>query len=113
MTKLNFPYKDLLPPLTTEETEALRADIKSHGVHTPIVADEDGNILDGHHRYKIDKNAPQRVLKGLSEGEKQAFVFRANFVRRNLTPNQKHKNTICKLPMSTTKKRPLANVPFL
>lgn len=88
MTKLKQPYKDLLPALSSEEYAALKADIKRHGVLHPIVVDEDGNILDGHHRYSIDKNAPQRVVTGLSEAERESFVFRSNFARRNLSPAQ-------------------------
>jgi DNA-binding transcriptional regulator YiaG len=67
----------------------LSADVKEHGVRVPIDVDEEGNILDGHHRYKIDHDCPRRVIKGLTEGEKRAFVFRANFIRRNLSPSQK------------------------
>jgi len=86
---LNSPFSDLLPPLSTDEYEALKADIENNGVLVPIVVDELGNILDGHHRYKIDNNAPRRVVKGLSDAEKQAFTIRANMVRRNLSPAQK------------------------
>lgn len=89
MAKLKSPYKDLLPPLSTEEYEALRADIKANGVRNPVLVDEGDNILDGHHRYEIDHNAPVVVVPGLSTAEKEAFVFRANFVRRNLSPAQK------------------------
>lgn len=81
--------KDILPPLAAQEFSALKADIKENGVRVPIDVDEDGNILDGRHRFKIDKNAPRRVVKGLTAAEKEAFVFRANFVRRNLSPEAK------------------------
>lgn len=80
---------ELLPPLTTDEMKALKADIKANGVRDPIIVDEDGEILDGHHRHRIDKKCPRRVLKGMSAAEKQAFVFCANFNRRNLSPSQK------------------------
>lgn len=83
------PYKDLLPPLSSAEYAALRADIKVNGVREPVLLDEDGNILDGHHRKRIDPNAPTRVIKGLSPEEKRAFVFRSNFCRRNLSPEQR------------------------
>jgi len=87
---LKTPYADLLPPLSTEEFEALKADIKAEGkVLQPVVVDEDGNILDGHHRYKVDKKAPTQTIKGLCEEEKIAYVFRSNFTRRNLSPTQK------------------------
>lgn len=82
-------FDDLLPPLSTEEFDALRADIKANGVLHPIFVDENGEVLDGRHRLKIDPNAPRRVIKGLSPAEKEAFVFRCNFVRRNLSPEQK------------------------
>lgn len=86
--KLKTPYVDLLPPLKTSEREALAADIKANGVLHPVVIDEDGNILDGHHRYAIDRNAPTRVVAGLSEEEKQAYTIRANLTRRNLSVDQ-------------------------
>lgn len=86
--KLKTPYADLLPPLKTSEREALAADIKVNGVIHPVVIDEDGNILDGHHRYAIDCNAPTRIVEGLSEEEKQAYTIRANLARRNLSLEQ-------------------------
>lgn len=86
---LATPYRDLLPPLTTEEREALRASIALEGVREPVMVDEEGNVLDGHHRLAIEPNAPTRVVSGLSSAEKQAFVFQANITRRNLSPSQK------------------------
>ena len=86
--KLKTPYANLLPPLKTSEREALAADIKANGVLHPVVIDEDGNILDGHHRYAIDRNAPTRTVEGLSDEEKQAYTIRANLARRNLSPDQ-------------------------
>jgi len=87
--KYKTPYKDLLPPLSTAEFDALKASVKAEGVRDAIVLDELGNVLDGYHRLKCAPNAPTRVIKGLSEGEKQAFVYRSNFARRNLSTNQK------------------------
>jgi ParB-like chromosome segregation protein Spo0J len=86
--KLKTPYADLLPPLKTSERDALAADIVINGVIHPVVIDEDDNILDGHHRYEIDRNAPTRVVTGLTEDEKQAYTIRANLARRNLSPEQ-------------------------
>ena len=86
--KLKTPYANLLPPLKTSEREALAADIKANGVLHPVVIDEDGNILDGHHRYAICKTAPTVEVSGLSDEEKQAYTIRANLARRNLSPDQ-------------------------
>ena len=47
---LKFPFSDLLPPLSTEEFEALKASIKAEGIRAPIDVDEVGNVLDGFHR---------------------------------------------------------------
>lgn len=86
--RLKTPYSDLLPPLKTSEREALAADIAINGVLHPVVIDEDDNILDGHHRYEIDCNAPTVTVEGLSEDEKRAYTIRANLARRNLTGDQ-------------------------
>ena len=86
---LKQPYRDLLPPLSTTEFEALKASIEKDGVREPIVTDEDGVILDGHHRYIIDPKAPTRVEYGLTENEKVAYVLASNMRRRNLSPDQK------------------------
>ena len=80
---------ELLPPLSTEEFDALKADIKANGVQVPVVVDEDGEVLDGHHRLKCDKKAPRRVIEGMTEGEKLAYVYGANNRRRNLSPAEK------------------------
>lgn len=82
-------YSSVLPPLSTTELEALRCDIAQHGVLVPILVDEEGTILDGHHRFAIDPNAPFKVVSGLSEGEKLACTIRANQSRRNLSFEQK------------------------
>lgn len=85
---IKTPFKDVLPPLKSSELEALTADIKANGVLHPVVIDEYGNILDGHHRYAIDHKAPTRVVSGLSPDEKIAYTIRANLARRNLSSEQ-------------------------
>ena len=82
-------FEELLPPLSTEEFEALKADIAARGVLEPIVVDEDGVVLDGHHRFKADPNAPTRQVLGLTLDEKKALAIRSNLARRNLSPDQK------------------------
>ena len=89
--ELKTPYADLLPPLTSDEFAALKADIKANGVRDPVlIDDEDDNLdWDGHNRYRIDKSAPTTTLRGLAPGEKEAFVYKSNLSRRNLSPEQK------------------------
>ena len=84
---IKTPFDKILPPLSIDEMAALRASINAKGVLNPVLVDEAGNVLDGHHRLKIDPNAPTKVVPGLStDAEKKAFVFQSNNGRRNLTP---------------------------
>src|SRR4051812_43707008 len=39
-----------MPALTTEEYDALKTDIAARGVLVPVVVDQHGRLLDGHHR---------------------------------------------------------------
>jgi hypothetical protein len=92
MTAALAPYQ-LLPVLGFDEYQALRADIEAHGVRVPVDVDEDGNILDGHHRSLIAADlgvdCPRRVIAGLSEAEKVAHALAVNVHRRTLTREQK------------------------
>ena len=89
--KLKTPFADLLPPLSADEFAALKAsDAAGIRERDPALFDEEGNLLDGRHRLKIDPKWPRKVVKGLkTDAEKMAFVFQVNFSRRNLTPDQK------------------------
>ncbi len=88
--KYKTPYKDLLPPLSSEEKAALRASIKDSYVRDAVIINEHNEVLDGHHRLGIDPDAPAQLgPKGMTEAETKAFVFQCNFTRRNLSPEQK------------------------
>jgi len=41
-----------MPPLTAEEYATLKADIAAHGVQVAVEVDDEGNVLDGHHRVR-------------------------------------------------------------
>lgn len=89
-------------PLTAEEMKALEASIKENGILEPIVLDEDGNIIDGHHRQKIaDKlglsDVPTRELEGLDEDQKVAAAKELNFNRRHLNSEEKRQLVIDEL----------------
>lgn len=78
----------LLPPLSADEYAALREDIRGAGVRVPIDVDEDGNILDGHHRKAIADElgveCPERVVRGLPEFAKVDYALSVNLARRHL-----------------------------
>ena len=84
-----------LPNLTEDEYAALVESIREHGYDPahPVVVDEDGNILDGHHRDRAADecgiSAPRVVLPGLTEEQKVEYALRANLQRRHLSQAQK------------------------
>jgi len=82
-----------LPPLSTEEYNNLKADIKANGLREPIITDTDDNTLDGFNREQICKELrikPTRVAMEFgSEAEKMAFVIRVNRNRRQLSSDQR------------------------
>ena len=60
---------------TPENLEMIRASIEATGYITPIIVDEDKNILSGHGRYAVLESGEIEVLQivGLSEAEKKKF----------------------------------------
>jgi len=93
MIKATGPYQ-LLDPLSEEDFAALEADILERGVLVAIEFDEDGNVLDGHHRLAICKkhgieDYPKIVRTGWTEEQKRTHSRRMNLARRQLTREQK------------------------
>jgi SAM-dependent methyltransferase len=86
----NPPPYQLLPALTPEEYAALKADIAKRGVLVPVEKDEDGNIIDGHHRDIIARElgvpCPEVVRHFGSEREKREHAILMNLARRHLDP---------------------------
>lgn len=79
----------LLPNLTGDEMDSLRESIRARGVQIPVEVDEDGAILDGHHRAfiadELGIDYPTIVRAGLSEPEKLEHIFELNIARRNMS----------------------------
>ena len=92
--RIKKAYAEYLLGLSPTESDELKASIRADGVHVPIDVDEDGYVLDGNHRQKfsqsiLKKDAPFRVISGLAEDEKEAYIYRANLSRRHITPEQR------------------------
>ncbi len=84
----------VLPPLSEDEYHELKADIKSRGVLVPVEYDEDGNVLDGHHRVRACAELgitawPRLVRIGFSEEEKRYHARKLNSARRQMTQDQR------------------------
>lgn len=82
----------LLPPMSQSEYLALLEDIRVHGVIVPVIVDEEGNLIDGHHRARaceeLGIDCPTVVRKFDSEEEKQVMAMALNMNRRHLSPEQ-------------------------
>jgi site-specific DNA-methyltransferase (adenine-specific) len=80
----------VLPPLAPEARQALAEDIRRHGVLVAVEVDEEGNVLDGHHRVELAVELgieyPVVVRAGLSETERVEHALRLNLLRRHLGP---------------------------
>jgi ParB-like chromosome segregation protein Spo0J len=83
----------VMPDLSPEEYETLKADIAAHGVLMPIEVDGEGNIIDGFHRKKICDElgieCPEQKRAGLNDAEKLERAFQVNVARRHLSGAQK------------------------
>lgn len=83
----------LFPNLTADEMEALTADIRERGVMIPVEFDENGDILDGHHRAQIADSLgieyPKVVRSGWSEDQKLVHVVALNAHRRQLSATER------------------------
>lgn len=83
------PLCTLFPRLTGQEFEALRDDIKAHGLRSPIVLHQ-GMILDGGNRYRACLDAGVKPHFVEFDGESiGAFVASVNLHRRHMTPGQR------------------------
>src|SRR5699024_6980624 len=82
-----------MPPLTPEEYTALEASILEHGILSPVITDENGVILDGHHRSKIasehNLSCPKQIVYGKTDTEKRTMALSLNLDRRHLNREQK------------------------
>jgi ParB-like chromosome segregation protein Spo0J len=91
--KIDEEYARLVPPLTEKEYQGLKLSIEVDGQHYPIVVNEQGILLDGHHRYRACKELkiePEIELKSSSTKLKEMeFVVDSNLKRRHLNDFQK------------------------
>ena len=82
------PYALLVPPLSEEEYDGLKADIKENGLMYPVMVDEDDLVLDGVHRTRIcdELGIPcdAIVVTGKTDEEKRTIALGLNLKRRHL-----------------------------
>jgi ParB-like chromosome segregation protein Spo0J len=86
--RVNPEYEKLLPQMSDEEFAELKASIQTEGQHYPIVANENLEVLDGHHRFKacteLGIEPDFEVRKFEDKLHEKKFVIEANLRRRHL-----------------------------
>lgn len=83
----------MFKPLSQAIDAALRASIQRFGVIVPIVVDQDGQVIDGHHRrhiaLELDAECPQITRQVASADEAREIAVTLNADRRQLTLEQR------------------------
>jgi DNA methylase/ParB/Sulfiredoxin domain len=91
--KIDKEYAKLVPPLTDKEYEGLKLSIEVDGQHHCITINEDGYILDGHHRFRacqeLEREPRYEVLRFSSKLKEIEFVRDSNLRRRHLNDFQR------------------------
>jgi len=86
--RTNPEYEKMLPKMSQEEFEELKASIKAEGQHYSIIANEDLEVLDGHHRFRacteLEIEPDFEVRKFEDKLLEKKFVIETNLRRRHL-----------------------------
>ena len=86
---INPEYEKLVPTLRDDHYNTLKKSIKENGLWLPIVANSQGVILDGHHRYRACTDlgvAIQCVIRDFtSKNDEIIFVGESNLARRQMS----------------------------
>lgn len=93
--RINNKYSSLVPELKREGYESLKESIKQDGQWVPLIVNQDGVLLDGHHRYKVCQELgikPHYIVKEFKdEFYEKLFVIDCNIKRRQLNNFQRVK----------------------
>src|SRR5215204_6826347 len=86
--RINPEYSSLVPELSIEEYESLKQSIKENGLYIPIIINQEGIVLDGHHRYKACQEIglkPKTSVREFKDRlDEKLFVIDCNLMRRQL-----------------------------
>ncbi len=82
-----------MPPLSTDEYSDLEASILANGIQVPVIVDDHGVVIDGHHRKAIAEHhglhLPTETRSMLTEAQKHSLSIELNIARRQLNREQK------------------------
>jgi ParB-like chromosome segregation protein Spo0J len=83
----------VMPDLAPDEYEALKSDIAKRGIQIPVLIDQAGDIVDGHHRFRIATElgivCPTELCQAKTDADKRSLAIALNLARRHLTREQR------------------------
>jgi hypothetical protein len=101
--RINPEYASLVPEPSPEEWDSLKQSIKANGLYLPIIVNQNGTILDGHHRYKACQELgiePETIVREFSDKlEERLFVIGCNLTRRQLNHFQRTESALKSKPI--------------
>lgn len=87
------PQFQVMPSLSVEQLAALEADVAERGVVVPVVVDQHGRIIDGHHRSEIAARlglpCPTEVRHVTDDEDARQTALALNLARRHVTREQR------------------------
>jgi ParB-like nuclease domain len=96
--KIDDQNPSIMPALSDLEYGCLKASIQEHGLHFPIVVNQDGDILDGHHRNKACRELgikPTMIVRQFENRlQEKKFIIEVNLNRRHLNDFQRVESQI-------------------
>lgn len=88
----------ILPELDESARAALRASIERHGVLLPVIKDQHGRIIDGHHRTQLAEElgveCPVEVWEVADDDQGFELAGTLNLDRRHLSVDQRRRLTV-------------------
>jgi len=80
-------YADIMPDMSDEEYHTLKASIRQNGFDEtiPIIVDEDGQVVDGHHRFRACRELDVEPVIHTVENPTVEQAYRVNLARRDLS----------------------------
>lgn len=94
-------YQVMLP-LSQADYEAMKKDIADRGVQVPVEYDQDGNIIDGHHRVRACaelgiKEWPRIDRTYVDDAAKRTQARKLNLLRRQMSQAEKQEQVEAEL----------------
>lgn len=88
--------KDYFDNLSDDEFNALKMDVKEHGISNDLHILKDGTVICGHQRLRVAKElglseVPVKIIPLEDEREIKMYAIKDNILRRQLTPEKKAK----------------------